>query len=131
MSEVTRDYYVSALPIEVMATIVTDQVIRADPSLANIFPLSQNTAWMNGIQFYLDDDAPIGRGHQIYLDSPWALTSVSQAQFWPDVDLSRFGDGNIRGVISVVISDWETPGLNGKPARSAPVARSGTRCGTS
>jgi hypothetical protein len=72
---------------------------------------------MNGIQFYLDDDAPIGRGHQIYLDSPWALTSVSQAQFWTDVDLSRFGDGNIRGVISVDISDWETPGLNGKPAR--------------
>ena len=25
---------------------------------------------------------PIGRGHQIYIDSPWALTSVSQAQFW-------------------------------------------------
>jgi hypothetical protein len=72
---------------------------------------------MNGIQYYLDDDAPIGRGHQIYLDSPWALTSVSQAQFWTDVDLSRFGDGNIRGVISVDISDWDTPGLNGKPAR--------------
>jgi uncharacterized protein with NAD-binding domain and iron-sulfur cluster len=115
--EVTADYYVSALPIEVMATIVTDQVVRADPGLANIFPLSHNTEWMNGIQFYLDDDAPIGRGHQIYLDSPWALTSVSQAQFWTDVDLSRFGDGNIRGVISVDISDWETPGLNGKPAR--------------
>jgi hypothetical protein len=108
---------VSALPIEVMATLVTDQVVRADPSLANIFPLSRNTAWMNGIQFYLDDDVPIGRGHQIYLDSPWALTSVSQAQFWSDVDLSRFGDGNIRGVISVDISDWNTPGLNGKPAR--------------
>jgi hypothetical protein len=117
VSEVRGDYYVSALPIEVMATIVTDQVIRADPALANISQLSQNTAWMNGIQFYLDDDAPIGRGHQIYLDSPWALTSVSQAQFWHDVDLSRFGNGNIRGVISVDISDWETPGLNGKPAR--------------
>ena len=115
--EVTADYYVSALPIEVMATIVTDQMVRADPGLANIFPLSHNTEWMNGIQFYLDDDAPIGRGHQIYLDSPWALTSVSQAQFWTDVDLSRFGDGNIRGVISVDISDWDTPGLNGKPAR--------------
>jgi uncharacterized protein with NAD-binding domain and iron-sulfur cluster len=115
--EVTADYYVSALPIEVMATIVTDQMVRADPGLANIFPLSHNTEWMNGIQFYLDDDAPIGRGHQIYLDSPWALTSVSQAQFWHDVDLSRFGDGNIRGVISVDISDWDTPGLNGKPAR--------------
>ena len=117
LSEASADYYVAALPIEVMATLVTDQVVRADPGLANIFPLSTNTAWMNGIQFYLDDDAPIGRGHQIYLDSPWALTSMSQAQFWPDVDLSRFGDGNIRGVISVVISDWDTPGLNGKPAR--------------
>jgi len=117
VSEIRADYYVSALPIEVMATIVTDQVVRADPGLSSIFPLSQNTAWMNGIQFYLDTDAPIGRGHQIYLDSPWALTSVSQAQFWPDVDLSRFGNGNIRGVISVDISDWETPGLNGKPAR--------------
>ena len=115
--EVTADYYVSALPIEVMATLVTDQVVRADPSLANIFPLSHDTEWMNGIQFYLKDDVPIGRGHQIYLDSPWALTSVSQAQFWTDVDLSRFGDGNIRGVISVDISDWDTPGLNGKPAR--------------
>jgi uncharacterized protein with NAD-binding domain and iron-sulfur cluster len=115
--EVRADYYVSALPIEVMATIVTDQMVRADPGLANIFPLSHNTEWMNGIQFYLDDDAPIGRGHQIYLDAPWALTSISQAQFWTDVDLSRFGDGNIRGVISVDISDWDTPGLNGKPAR--------------
>jgi uncharacterized protein with NAD-binding domain and iron-sulfur cluster len=117
VSEVHADYYVSALPIEVMAAVLTDPVVRADPSLANIFPLSENTSWMNGIQFYLDDDAPIGRGHEIYLDSPWALTSVSQAQFWSDVDLSRFGDGNIRGVISVDISDWETPGLNGKPAR--------------
>jgi len=115
--EVRADYYVSALPIEVMATIVTDQMVRADPGLANIFPLSHDTEWMNGIQFYLDDDVPIGRGHQIYLDSPWALTSVSQAQFWTDVDLSRFGNGNIHGVISVDISDWDTPGLNGKPAR--------------
>ena len=118
VSEVRADYYVSALPVEVMATIVTDQVVHADPGLANVFPLARNTDWMNGIQFYLDDDAPIAPGHQIYLDSPWALTSISQAQFWPDVDLSRFGDGNIRGVISVDISDWDTPGLNGKPARA-------------
>jgi uncharacterized protein with NAD-binding domain and iron-sulfur cluster len=117
VSEVRGDYYVSALPIEVMASVVTDEVVRADPALANVFGLSKNTDWMNGIQFYLDRDVPIGPGHQIYLDSPWALTSVSQTQFWPDVDLSRFGDGNIRGVISVVISDWDTPGLNGKPAR--------------
>ncbi|WP_448639311.1 hydroxysqualene dehydroxylase [Geodermatophilus sp. URMC 63] len=117
VSEATADYYVSALPVEVMASLVTDRIVRADPSLADVFRLRENTDWMSGIQFYLDEDAPIGPGHQIYLDSPWALTSVSQAQFWPDVDLSRFGDGNIRGVISVVISDWDTPGLNGKTAR--------------
>ena len=130
--EVTADYYVSALPIEVMATLVTDQVVRADPSLGNIFPLSRNTAWMNGIQFYLDEDVVIGRGHQIYLDSPWALTSVSQAQFWTDVDLSRYGDGNIRGVISVDISDWDTPGLNGKPGPGVHPSRDqGRGSGTS
>ena len=73
---------------------------------------------MNGIQFYLSEDVPIGRGHQIYLDSPWALTSISQRQFWPDVDLSRYGDGSIRGILSVDISDWDAPGLlTGKPAR--------------
>lgn len=117
LTEVHASYYVAALPVEVMARILDDQVLRADPSLANIFPLSNSTAWMNGIQFYLDHDVPIGPGHQIYLDSPWALTSVSQRQFWADVDLNRFGDGNIRGVLSVVISDWDQPGLNGKTAR--------------
>lgn len=114
----TADFYVSALPIEVMARLVDDRLIRADPRLADIFPLSRSTAWMNGIQFYLSEDVPIGRGHQIYLDSPWALTSISQRQFWPDVDLSRYGDGSIRGILSVDISDWDAPGLlTGKPAR--------------
>jgi hypothetical protein len=101
-----------------MARLTTDRMVRADPSLATIFPLSKNVDWMNGIQFYLGEDAPIGPGHQIYLDSPWALTSISQHQFWPDVDLSRYADGQIRGILSVVISDWDTPGLNGKPARA-------------
>jgi uncharacterized protein with NAD-binding domain and iron-sulfur cluster len=117
ITEERADYYVAALPVEVMAGILTDDVVRADPALADIFPLSRNVSWMNGIQFYLRNDAPVGPGHQIYIDSPWALTSISQSQFWADVDLSRFGAGNIRGVISVDISDWETPGLNGKPAR--------------
>ncbi|MBV9542978.1 MAG: FAD-dependent oxidoreductase, partial [Chloroflexi bacterium] len=111
------DYYVAALPVEVMATLITDEMVRVDPSLANIFALSRNVGWMNGIQFYLSDDVPISRGHTIYLDSPWALTSISQRQFWPGVDLRRYGDGRIRGILSVDISDWDTPGLFGKPAR--------------
>ena len=58
---------------------------------------------------------PIVHGHTIYIDSEWALTSISQAQFWPDVDLGRYGDGTVQGILSVDVSDWDTPG--GAPAR--------------
>ena len=54
--------------------------------------------WMNGIQFYLARSAPIVHGHIVYADSPWALTSVSQDQFWAGIDLSEYGDGNVRGM---------------------------------
>ena len=51
------------------------------------------------------------------VDTPWALTSISQAQFWKHVSLSDYGDGTIRGIISVDISEWQEPGLHGKAAR--------------
>jgi uncharacterized protein with NAD-binding domain and iron-sulfur cluster len=73
---------------------------------------------MNGIQFYVAQDVPIVNGHAIYLNSPWALTSISQHQFWTGVDLSKFGNGKVRGIISVDISDWDAPGVVfNKPAR--------------
>ena len=65
---------------------------------------------MNGIQFFLKEDVPLAHGHTIYLDSPWALTSVSQQQFWADYNLADYGDGNVKGVISVDISNWHQPG---------------------
>uniref|UniRef100_Q01RY7 Amine oxidase n=1 Tax=Solibacter usitatus (strain Ellin6076) TaxID=234267 RepID=Q01RY7_SOLUE len=115
-SQVTADYYVAAMPVEVMAPLMTPELKRAAPSLANLDKLK--TRWMNGIQFYLSKDAPLVNGHVIYLDSPWALTSVSQRQFWTNVDLSQYGDGTVRGILSVDISDWEAPGVVlGKPAR--------------
>jgi uncharacterized protein with NAD-binding domain and iron-sulfur cluster len=66
---------------------------------------------MNGIQFYLANDVPLEFGHTLYADSPWALTSVSQRQFWNQVDLANYGDGQLGGILSVDISDWETPGI--------------------
>ena len=114
--EVTADFYVAALPVEVMAALMSDDLKRAAPSLANLDKLK--TRWMNGIQFYLFKDEPLVNGHVIYLDSPWALTSISQRQFWSNVDLSQYGDGTVRGILSVDISDWEAPGaVFGKPAR--------------
>ncbi len=115
-SRVTADFYIAALPVEVMAALMTDGLKRAAPSLANLDKLK--TRWMNGIQFYLSKDEPLANGHVIYLDSPWALTSISQRQFWTNVDLSQYGDGAVRGILSVDISEWEAPGVvSGKPAR--------------
>jgi uncharacterized protein with NAD-binding domain and iron-sulfur cluster len=116
VSDVTADCYVAALPVEVMTSLLTDDLKRAAPSLANIGRL--RTAWMNGMQFYLGRRAPIVNGHIVYVDSPWALTSVSQDQFWNSVDLTGYGDGEVKGILSVDISDWETPGLlYGRPAK--------------
>jgi len=114
-STVAADYYIAALPVEVMTPLLTPELKQAAPSLAHLDRLQ--TRWMNGIQFYLAKDEPIVHGHVIYLDSPWALTSISQKQFWTKVDLSQYGNGSVRGILSVDISDWDAPGvLYGKPA---------------
>lgn len=113
------DAYVAALPVEVMAPLVTEAMVAAEPALAGLAVLArEHTAWMNGLLFYLRRDVPLVHGHQLYLGSPWALTSISQAQFWRGVvDLAGHGDGQVRGVLSVIISDWTRPGL--KHARPA------------
>lgn len=113
------DYYISALPTERMAMLLDDGLLAADSSLEGIKTLGGTyVEWMNGIQFFLKEDAPLVHGHTIYLDSPWALTSISQQQFWPGYDLADFGDGNVRGVISVDISNWHEPGNTvAKPAK--------------
>jgi uncharacterized protein with NAD-binding domain and iron-sulfur cluster len=98
-----------------MTPLVDDTMKALAPSLANLDKL--RTAWMNGIQFYLAKDVPLEFGHSLYADSPWALTSISQHQFWNPVNLAEFGDGNVGGILSVDISDWGTPGiLYGKTA---------------
>jgi 15-cis-phytoene desaturase len=115
------DYYISAMPVEVMSELVDDPLKSLAPSLANLKKL--RTAWMNGIQFYLKRDVPLEFGHSLYADSPWALTSVSQRQFWSGIDLSGFGDGGVQGILSVDISDWETPGIvYGKTAMNCSAA---------
>ena len=115
--EARGDHFLAALPVERMADLVTPALVAADPALGALPALSANVEWMNGIQFYLTEDVPITHGHSIFLESPWALTSVSQAQFWPRYDLGKHGDGQVRGVLSVDISSWVSPGRNGKTAK--------------
>lgn len=115
--EVTGDYFIGALPVERMAELVEPELVAHDPSLVNLHALTEYVEWMNGIQFYLTEDVPIAHGHVIYVDTPWALTSVSQAQFWKTFDLAGYGDGTVKGVLSVDISDWDVNGGNGKQAQ--------------
>lgn len=115
--DISADYYIAAVPVEKMKTLLNPQLLAAAPGLNSIHTL--DTAWMTGIIFYLNKDVPICRGHVNFLDSNWALTSISQAQFWPDVDLSDYGDGSVRGVLSVIISNWGAPLFGaGEPARN-------------
>jgi uncharacterized protein with NAD-binding domain and iron-sulfur cluster len=105
---VTADHYVAALPVEIMRMLAGPPLRALEPRLNGLDRLV--TRWMNGILFYLDRDVPVVNGHAIYIDSEWALTSISQAQFWTDFDLERYGDGRVKGILSVDVSDWQTPG---------------------
>jgi geranylgeranyl pyrophosphate synthase/uncharacterized protein with NAD-binding domain and iron-sulfur cluster len=110
------DFYVSALPVERMAALIDAKILAVDPALGNLRALASNTEWMNGIQFYLKRDAPICHGHVIHVDTEWALTSISQVQFWRSLSPEQFDDRDVKGVLSVDISDWTSPGLNGRCA---------------
>ena len=100
---VEADFYVAALPVEVMRTLLSPELRAAEPRLNGLDRLV--TRWMNGILFYLAEDLPLVHGHAIYLDSEWALTSISQRQFWKTFDYDRIG-----GILSLDISEWQRAG---------------------
>lgn len=139
------DYFIAALPLEVMQRLLgrrpsapnldskpVAETLKAaeghvakmkkfDPSLANICKIERGVEPMVGIQFFLNRDVKVCNGHVFYPDSPWALTSISQAQFWERFLPGRLAhylasktvksDAAPRGILSVIISDWVTPRL--------------------
>ncbi len=113
---VRGDHYVAALPIERMAPLLKPSMLRLDPSLRHLPALAANVEWMNGVQYYLTRELPTSHGHGIHIDSEWALTSISQLPFWPDLPADFFGTSEVRGVLSVDVSDWTMPGSDGRPA---------------
>ncbi|MBV2355535.1 FAD-dependent oxidoreductase [Streptomyces sp. J2-1] len=110
------DYFVCALDVRSAARVWNKAVRAADPQLATAATL--DTEWMAGIQFYLDRRTPLANGHTFYVDSPWKLTTTTQAEFW-DRDLpAQYGDGQVKEIVSTIIAEWDVPGvLYGKPAK--------------
>ncbi len=114
---VKADWYVSAMPVERLRSHLSAGVLRAAPALESLREL--RTDWMVGIQYYLKRPVDIVHGHITFIDSPWALTALTQAQFWEDRDFRKdYGDGRAVDCLSVDISNWDAPGvLFGKPAK--------------
>ncbi|MFB6318328.1 FAD-dependent oxidoreductase [Saccharicrinis sp. FJH54] len=108
---VTGDYYILATPVEVASGLLSPEMLKADPTLEGVQKLAPSVAWMNGMQFYLSEEIDIVHGHCIYSDSPWAITSISQLQFWNDFDMTDRYDGKVKTILSIDISDWETDGI--------------------
>ena len=115
-STVSGDYYLLAVPVERAAELITKEMLAADATLQGIINLAPSVAWMNGVQYYLPEETNLVDGHCIYSDSPWAVTSISQLQFWKDYDIRSKGDGKIRTILSVDVSDWNEVGSNGLAA---------------
>jgi 15-cis-phytoene desaturase len=112
---VTADYYVLAVPLDVAIGLISPAMGALDPALERLRTSNADdlVSWMSGIQYFLYEDVPLVRGHTFYPDSPWALTTISQPQFWRDLGIfrTRYGAGDVGGLISVDVSDWDTPGL--------------------
>ncbi len=123
----TADHYVLAVPLDAAIAMVTPEMGALDPALERLRVANADdlVSWMVGIQYFLYEDVPLVRGHTFFPDSPWALTSISQPQFWRDLGIfrTRYGAGDVGGLISVDISDWDTPGrFVGKPAKQCTKA---------
>ncbi len=49
--------------------------------------------------------APLNRGHQLFLDSPWGLTSIAQGMFWDEMP------EGVKDILSIDISSWDMKGI--------------------
>ncbi len=105
---VVADSYLCALPVEVVRRFWTPEITALDPNLTQMREL--DVTWMCGLQLFLTKPRPLAHGHVAHADTAWALTSVSQAQFWQDFDFARHGDGTVRDLVSIIIGDWDRPG---------------------
>lgn len=116
-TRVEADWFVSAMPAEQARKHWSRDILALDESLKQMDELF--TDWMVGIQYYLNRPVEITRGHITFIDAPWALTALTQGQFWEDRTFDRdYGDGTAVDCLSVDVSNWDAPGiLYGKPAK--------------
>ena len=124
---VTADHYVLAVPLDAAIGLLNPAIGALDPVLdtLRVQVADDLVKWMVGIQYFLYEDVPLVKGHLFFPDSPWALTAISQPQFWRDLGIFRrtFGNGEVGGLLSVDISEWDVRGaFIGKTAKDCTPA---------
>ena len=113
--------YLAAVPVEAMIPILKNSphaILEHSPTLKLLCEEHLQVNWMSGILYYLKSDAQMVPGHIIYLDSGWAITSISQNQFWVK-NVQSYGSGKVQGIVSAIISDWFKPGNGGVSSKCA------------
>ncbi len=114
---IDADAYVLAVPIEAAMKLLGPELREADEALERLasIDVEATTTWMVGAQYFLSEDVPLCEGHLFLPESPWSLTVISQAQFWNRGrrSMSTYGDGRLRGILSVDVSSCFTPDEDG------------------
>ena len=117
-SAVAGDYFVFAMPVEDVIDLITPEMIRADPALGAPVHARRHHR--------VDERHPdLSQGRRAARPRPQHLRRFALGAH---VDLTGavlearracrdYGDGTVKGIISVDISEWEEPGLNGKAAK--------------
>ncbi len=114
------DYVMAALPVEVIQNqALFSQAFKRAAGLSRQPTTGAaddgvdklETEWMSGVLFYLNRPVSALHGHIIYAHSRWSLTSISQQQFWrPTYPWPTIGNGQVRDILSAIISDWNATG---------------------
>jgi len=116
--------YLAAVPVEAMLEILDNSppaILQHSRALRSLYERHLQVNWMTGVLYYLRSDTRMSPGHIIYLDSSWAITSVSQNQFWTK-SVQSYGNGNVQGIVSAIISDWFKQGNGGVSSKPASCA---------
>lgn len=114
-------YGIIALPMRALSRIVerpgSVSLWSSAPSLRRLKSLLKHNEWMLGMQFYLNEEVALSPGGMFLKDSPWAITVVSQTQFWTKKEFNQ-----AKTILSVIISNWNAPGdYHGQAAKYSTV----------
>ena len=108
---IDADQFVLALPIEVAAPVaertLEDGCACSELEMIRDFPIDTALGWMVGAQLFQRTPRELVQGHIAFGDSAWALSAVSQRQFWADEHVRELDRAGVGSVWSVIATEWD------------------------